>query len=808
VDVIDKERWTTLEPFLDEALELEDEDRARWLDELSARDVDLAAQLRTLLANDTDAERERFLERPVSATLEGTVLGAWTLERPIGYGGMGSVWLARRSDGRFEGKAAVKLLSLALVGSGGEARFKREGSVLARLTHPAIARLLDAGVATNGQPYLVLEHVEGHRIDKWARDRSLSTAERVKLFLRVLEAVGHAHMSLVVHRDLKPSNILVTPDGNVKLLDFGISSLLTDDTGVGDTTALTPEYAAPEQAVARQITTATDIYAAGVLLYVLLSGRHPTAEGCETQQQVLEALISVEPRSLGFGDLDAVLAKALHKEPLHRYPTAAAFAEDLTRWLNHQPVRALPQSWTYRTRKFVRRHSASVALGLVAILLAVSYMTTVLSDRTHLRTALGEATTNAQRAEQVTDFAVGMFEATENGQAYADSVSARALLTRANDRARELNGQPVVKAQMLDLIGRIRQQLGDYDGARASLEEALAIRRRVLGDMHADVATTMISLAEAIRAGEAHSIQSVPMLRHALAIRRQLFGADDPRSVDALYALVEGMHTAGDYKGAKPLMDEWMAAVGRLPERKTPDQAKRLHDIASVLLFSRRYVESEAMRRRAIAIDSAWYGGEHSRIAVDLGLLATTIEEEGRIAEAEVLHRRSIELLKRSYPAGDMHVANAMRDFGFLLINAERYTEAESVWRETAAMYLRTSGGTQGVSYASAMSQLGKALVGLQRYAEAEQVERRVLALELMKRPGPNPVLARARLYLGCAFAGQGKYTEAEPLLLAVQNAPRGMTYVLSDRRMATQALLRVQQAGAVGRHERETIPR
>jgi serine/threonine-protein kinase len=470
-------------------------------------------------------------------------------------------------------------------------------------------------------------------------------------------------------------------------------------------------------------------------------------------------------------------------------------------------VRALPQSWTYRTRKFARRHSASVALGLVAIVLAVSYMTTVLSDRTHLRTALGEATTNAQRAEQVTDFTVGMFEATESGQAYADSVSARALLTRANERARELNGQPVVKAQMLDLIGRIRRQLGDYDGARASLEEALAIRRRVLGDMHPDVATTMINLAEVNRFGEAQTTQNVPMLRHALAIRRQLFGADDPRSVDALYALVEGMHVAGDYKGAKPLLDEWMAAVVRLPERNTPDQAKRLHDIASVLLFSRRYTESEAMRRRAIAIDSAWYGPEHSRIAIDLTLLAAPIEEQGRIAEAEVLHRRSIELLKRSYPAGDMHVAHAMRDFGYLLINAERYTEAESVWRETAAMYLRAS-GTEGLSYASAMSQLGKALVGLQRYDEAEKVERHVLALDLMKRPGPNPVLARARLYLGLAFTGQGRYTEAEPLLLAVQNAPRGMTYVQSDRRMATQALLTVQQAGAGGRRERETIPR
>jgi len=223
---IDPDRWRTLQPLLDHALELQESERPSWLATLRERDPSLADDVAALLAEEDVADRGRFLADPPIPSLAGMRLGPWVLEQPLGQGGMGSVWLARRADGRFEGRAAVKLMNLALLSASGQERFRREGSVLARLTHPGIARLRDAGVSSSGQPYLVLEHVDGERIDDFATAHALGREARIGLVLQVLDAVSHAHANLIVHRDIKPSNILVTADGTVKLLDFGIAKLL------------------------------------------------------------------------------------------------------------------------------------------------------------------------------------------------------------------------------------------------------------------------------------------------------------------------------------------------------------------------------------------------------------------------------------------------------------------------------------------------------------------------------------------------------------------------------------------------------
>jgi eukaryotic-like serine/threonine-protein kinase len=373
--VIDRARWQQLEPFLDKALELSDDERAPWLAELRSQSPEIADELTLLLSGEVIADRRGFLSEPMDVSLVGLTLGAYTIERPLGHGGMGSVWLARRADGQFEGRAAVKLLNLALFSARGQERFRREGSVLARLTHSGIARLLDAGVSVGGQPYLVLEYVEGQRIDVFVTEHSLSRDARIRLVLQVLAAVSHAHANLVVHRDIKPSNILVTSDGTAKLLDFGIAKLIVTEgsgehaplTGDGGR-ALTPEFAAPEQARGDVVTTATDVYALGVLLYLLLSGRHPTGEGCRTSGEAIAALYSVEPERLGLGDLDNVLAKALRKTPQDRYQTATAFADDLRHYLQHEPVSAQADSIVYRARKFVRRNRIPVIAAAVTTL--------------------------------------------------------------------------------------------------------------------------------------------------------------------------------------------------------------------------------------------------------------------------------------------------------------------------------------------------------------------------------------------------------------------------------------------------------
>jgi serine/threonine protein kinase len=339
---LDRTRWQTLEPLLDHALDLPPEERRQWLDTLSRESPTIAADLSSLLESDAAADERNFLSGTVAQpSLEGSMLGGWRLEHLLGQGGMGTVWLAARADGRFEGKAAVKILNLAFLTERGEERFHREGSLLARLEHPGIARLLETGVSPSGQPYLVLELVDGKPIDAFADEHALSLDARIELILQVLAAVGHAHAQLIIHRDLKPSNILVTADDRVKLLDFGIARILASapDAGTPPLTldsgrVLTPRHAAPEQVGRGQLGAATDVYALGVLLYLLVSGKHPTSDRARTPVESVRMLLEVEPARLGLGALDDILAKSLRKLPADRYQTVTDFAEDLQRFLH------------------------------------------------------------------------------------------------------------------------------------------------------------------------------------------------------------------------------------------------------------------------------------------------------------------------------------------------------------------------------------------------------------------------------------------------------------------------------------------
>jgi serine/threonine protein kinase len=404
----DKDQWSRLSPLLDRALSVEPSAQQALLADFARERPDLAHILRRLLTEHDRLSRLDFLEASLAVdeapepTLVGRSVGPYTLEAPLGMGGMGTVWRARRNDGRFEGFVAVKLLNLALVGAGGDERFRREGTLLARLTHAHIARLLDAGLTSTGQPYLVLEYVDGTRIDHFANVRRLDPTRRLELFLQVADAVAHAHANLIVHRDLKPSNILVRADGEIRLLDFGIAKLLEEGdarqaplTGL-TAHALTPEFATPEQARGDAVTTATDVYALGVLLYVLLTGRHPTGDGCRTPADQLRALLERDParasdavggrngleaieralvrhstperlRRMYRGDIDNVLGKALEKEPRRRYASVVALTDDIRRFLNHEPLSVRGRAWSYRAAKFIRRHRWPVAAGALAV---------------------------------------------------------------------------------------------------------------------------------------------------------------------------------------------------------------------------------------------------------------------------------------------------------------------------------------------------------------------------------------------------------------------------------------------------------
>jgi serine/threonine-protein kinase len=494
------EEWQRVSDGLDRALDLEGEARERFLATLATDAPGIASQVRELLAM---RERQGFdayladsppLTGPApAASLIGRHVGPYVIDAHIGHGGMGSVWRAHRADGRFEGHVAIKFVHLSAVGSEVEQRFELEGQLLARLNHPAIARLIDAGVL-DGQPYLVIEYVQGEPIDAYCERTELDLAECIGLFLAVLEAVAHAHSHLIVHRDLKPSNVLVTSEGAVKLLDFGIAKLLDGSADEAAMTrwsarALTPLYAAPEQLRAEPVTTATDVYALGVLLYRLLTGTHPFAPAGgsppggehvgpsgELVRPSRAAGLSAARRNALAGDLDNIIGKALKASPAERYGTVAAFADDLRRFLRHQPVQARPDTVGYRLAKFVRRNRAGVASGvLIALgLLGTSLFAVLqmLEARAQRDLALNESKRDQAQADLV-EFIVGdSLGRISNGAMHERLDRARQFI------AMRFRHEPLLAGRLLEDISGRYIDIGDYGTAAAVIREAEAIGER------------------------------------------------------------------------------------------------------------------------------------------------------------------------------------------------------------------------------------------------------------------------------------------------------------------------------------------
>jgi serine/threonine-protein kinase len=517
------DEWQRLSPFLDEVLDLAPADRTEHIEALRLKDASLADSLLDLLREREAADRRHFLDETTSAVvgelsanataLEGTVVGSYVIESFLGQGGSGSVWRARRADERIGGLVAIKLLHWSMLGHAGRQRFEREGAILARLTHPHIARLIDAGVTPAGQPYLVLELVAGQTITGYCDDLRLDVDQRLALFDDVLSAVAHAHSHLIVHRDLKPSNILVGADGVVKLLDFGIAKLLEDEAAGATMTAeghraLTPNYAAPEQLRGTAISTATDIYALGVLFYELLVGRHPTSDDASSVHEVMRATLEVDPvplpraltasttRSMGEltdvaagrsttperlrrrlrGDLENIVARMLRKDPAQRYQTAAELAEDLRRYRANEPVSARADSLSYRVSKFIRRHRAAVA---AVVLIGLSLGAGLAGTISQARRAEAEAATarlerdTARRqlsyAESSNEFITFLLD---QGASDKPLIMGELLARGEQLVSKQFADDAATRARLQMHLSGLYAQSGPSDKAQALLEEA------------------------------------------------------------------------------------------------------------------------------------------------------------------------------------------------------------------------------------------------------------------------------------------------------------------------------------------------
>ena len=546
---IDASRWAIVSPLLDELLDVDDTRRAERLAQIRAGDPGTADDLEALLAQRTVVEREGFLSGTAavmaSEAAANEVVGNYTLQQAIGHGGMGTVWLARRSDGRFEGEAAVKLLKGGLFDTAAQERFRREGAILARLRHPGIAQLLDAGITARGQAYLVLELVRGERIDRWCAAKALSVRQRIELFLQVLDAVAAAHGQLVIHRDLKPSNILVDETGRVKLLDFGIARLLPgqDDAVQAALTregtfALTPEYAAPEQFQGGVLSMATDVYALGVVLYELLTGVHPSGLPARSAPLVyMKAALegNVAPASTRApqhrrelrGDVDNILAVCLAPAASARYANVSALRDDLQRHLRNEPVSALAPTLRYRVRKLVRRHPVETVFAGVAVLFllggAAGIAMFAREAQRSAADAIGardRAALEAQRALAQRDLARAQ---ASRAQAFNDlnnfilsqsspgdrPVTLRGLLDKSLELIEHQSGLELPnKIEMLTAIGTRYSSLEDNARAREVLERAaeLAVRQ---GDLGLEASARCALAAEYGLAGQMPEAESV-----------------------------------------------------------------------------------------------------------------------------------------------------------------------------------------------------------------------------------------------------------------------------------------------------------
>ena len=761
------DRWQALSPYLDEALTLSGDAQIAWMEALRARDPQLASELETLLLEHRAAKQEGFLQKSPNLLSEdlhvaGQMLGVYQLISPIGRGGMGVVWLAERSDGRFERRVAVKVLNVALVGREGEERFKREGAILGRLSHSHIAKLLDAGVSGTGHPYLVLEHVEGEPIDRYCNQRKLDINARVRLFLDVLDAVAHAHANLIVHRDIKPSNVLVSKDGEVKLLDFGIAKLLEGEGQEGTPTLLTregrspltPEYAAPEQVTGAPVTTATDVYGLGVLFYLLLSGQHPAGTGVRSPAALFKAIVETEAPRLSAtansfaadatssvaaergttseklgralrGDLDTIAAKALKKNPEERYSSVAAFADDLSRYLKQEPINARPDTFAYRTAKFVRRNRTAVTLATLAF---IAILTGLAGTLVQTRTAQRQrdvAFRERDRATRITGFMTDMFKVSDPSQARGESITAREILDKAAHRIETgLAKDPETQAHVMYVIGEVYDNLGLIHEARSLVERAAKLQRTVLGP-------------------------------------------ENPETLASMELVGKTLVEEGRFPEAETLQRETFAVRSRVLGREHPDTLHSMSRLARVLSWEGTNAEAEKLGREAVEIDRRVLGPEHPetlRLTNNLVSILWNVGDEKLYAEAENLQREAIAVERRVLGPDDPDTLTGMINLGVVLRRRGQYAEAEKVYRETLRIQSRVL-GPEHPDTLVLRSSLAVALAKQARYQEAEGLYRETRAIQQRVFGPEHPYTALSTYNLACLAAVQGHRDQALSLL-------------------------------------------
>jgi serine/threonine-protein kinase len=732
---LNEDKWQRLEALFHQASSLPQSDRAHFLDQACAGDPELRCELDELLAADAatsgfEAPAARSANALFAAVTEdplarpGARIGAFQLQQLIGAGGMGTVWLAARADEQFEQRVAIKLIKRGMDTDEVLRRFRRERQVLARLEHPHIARLLDGGATADGRPYLVMEYIEGETITGYCSRNRMSLADRLALFLKVCSAVQYAHQNLVVHRDLKPTNILVSADGTPKLLDFGIAKILRPDDGdMAVTTAselrlLTPRYASPEQVKNERVTTATDAYSLGVILYELLTGEEPYQLTTRSRADYERAICEQEPlrpsailtrsqrvdglegptastaapdrrtrRKQLSGDLDTIVLKALRKEPRERYASVQQLAVDLQRFLAGMPVLARPHTLPYRTAKFVMRNKAAVAAGtgiaLIVVLAAVVSFTFAIREarqRSLAERRLKQAETQAAIAQAINTFLnEDLLGSVDPDRTSDRNVTVRSVLDNASQGiGARFKGQPAVEAAILSTLGTTYESLGEYDEAERHLTRAHKLFLESTGEASADSILALARLGNLKRL-RANLTEADPLINKSLELAERNLGTRHPA---ALYA--------------RHYLGELYIDQGRLPEA-----------IATL---------EEAVKLRGDSL-----GASAFETLTSMQSLGVAQSQAGHYEKAEQLHTQILEHRTRVFGADSAAAISTLNNIGYARMDQDKYAEAEELFR-TAIDRARRVLGDEHPNTLIMIDNLGLICTRLGRYEEAEEL--------------------------------------------------------------------------------------
>ena len=651
---------------------------------------------------------------------------------------MGTVWLAERTDGAFEKRVALKVVRGGLDSPVLVERFRAERRILARLEHPGIARILDGGETEDSLPYLVMEHVSGERVDEWVRRNLPSPRALVELFLKICDAVEYAHRSLVVHRDLKPANILVDDAGSPRLLDFGIAKLLEEDGGEGLTRPggrpMTPEYAAPEQVRGEPVSTATDVYALGVLGYELLTGEPPfhseTGSARELETAILER--DPEPPSRRAGspsiaeDLDDVILMALRKSPADRYPTVAAFADDLRRWRSGHPVSARPPSFAYRAGKFVKRNALLVTVAIAGLFALLAGMSGLAVGLVRAQRAEEIARREAATAQEVVEFLTGLFRVSDPNLQRED-VTAREILDEGAASIADLESEPVVMARLLSTMGIVYSELGAFESARDQFAASLAAREQALGPEHAEVAESLQNLANVEKILGRYD-EAAAHYERSIEIKEERHGTRSLQVARGLYGLATLYSEAGDAERALPLFERVLAIQEPSPEIDPMELANTLNALAGVEMRTGELEPAMLHLERAIAILEELQGPRHPRVIGSRTNLAVLALENGEPGRAREICESTLPLLEEIRGPGHPHVATthnvlgqAHRDLGDLEKAADHFERSVEIWEGAV--------GPDHPQVATSLEDLGGVRAALGDLESARRTFARVLAI-------------------------------------------------------------------------------